>query len=224
MRRCIWLLATATGLWGAADAVPTDPFQGLRRQPLAPPGSAGPARAWTTWRASLTGPPSPRAVPEVVDARAARKPRTAASRVVADIALSRERSREGRPSLRMRLARPAGRRPGPKNGRGWGSAGVRRQFDGRRLETVQPRLRVGSIPGLPRMPGRRAGAPHATAKARRKLPAVFGQEGETTVVLQNNEWNHVVWEDRQRGAGSGSRALRFSCLDFQAMNPRPRTR
>ena len=27
-----------------------------------------------------------------------------------------------------------------------------------------------------------------------KLPAAFGQEGETTVVLQNHEWNHVVWE------------------------------
>jgi hypothetical protein len=27
-----------------------------------------------------------------------------------------------------------------------------------------------------------------------KLPALFGQEGETTEVLRNHEWNHVVWE------------------------------
>jgi hypothetical protein len=27
-----------------------------------------------------------------------------------------------------------------------------------------------------------------------KLPALFGQEGETTLVLRNHEWNHVLWE------------------------------
>ena len=27
-----------------------------------------------------------------------------------------------------------------------------------------------------------------------KLPAVFGQEGETSIILRNHEWNHVVWE------------------------------
>jgi hypothetical protein len=27
-----------------------------------------------------------------------------------------------------------------------------------------------------------------------KLPALFGQEGETTVVLRNHQWNHVLWE------------------------------
>ena len=27
-----------------------------------------------------------------------------------------------------------------------------------------------------------------------KLPALFGQEGETTVVLRNHDWNRVVWE------------------------------
>jgi hypothetical protein len=27
-----------------------------------------------------------------------------------------------------------------------------------------------------------------------KLPSLFGQEGETTVVPRNHEWNHVVWE------------------------------
>jgi len=33
-----------------------------------------------------------------------------------------------------------------------------------------------------------------------KLPAPFGQEGETTVILRNHEWNRVVLGDRQRDA------------------------
>ena len=27
-----------------------------------------------------------------------------------------------------------------------------------------------------------------------KLPAQFGQEGETSLILRDHEWNHVVWE------------------------------
>ena len=27
-----------------------------------------------------------------------------------------------------------------------------------------------------------------------KLPAIFGQEGQTSLVLKNHQWNHVVWE------------------------------
>ncbi len=28
----------------------------------------------------------------------------------------------------------------------------------------------------------------------KKLPALFGQEGQTSIILRNHEWNHVVWE------------------------------
>ena len=28
----------------------------------------------------------------------------------------------------------------------------------------------------------------------KKLPGLFGQEGETSMVLRNHEWNHIVWE------------------------------
>src|SRR6267142_465235 len=74
------------------------------------------------WSAFSTG------APEVVDARAAQKT-TESGRKAAEISLTRERSRNGRQSLRMRMPTRLDV-PGPKNGRGWGSAGVRRQFDG----------------------------------------------------------------------------------------------
>ena len=73
------------------------------------------------WTAFSTG------APEVVDARAAQKT-TEPGHSVAEISFSRERSRNGRQSLRLRMPTRLDV-PGPKNGRGWGSAGVRRQFD-----------------------------------------------------------------------------------------------
>src|SRR5258708_6089428 len=74
------------------------------------------------WIAFSTG------APEVVDARAAQKA-TEPDHSAAEISFSRERSRNGRQSLRMRMPTRL-EVPGPKNGRGWGSAGVRRQFEG----------------------------------------------------------------------------------------------
>src|SRR5208283_1048258 len=136
------------------------------------------------WAAFTTG------APEVVDARTAQKA-TERNRAVAEMTFSRERSREGRQSLRMRL--PARLDvPGPKNGRGWGSAGVRRQFDGedwRQFNRISLWI-YADCPGW-----------HVVAlelrlynEGEQQLPAPFGQEGETTVVLQNHESNHVVWE------------------------------
>src|SRR5215467_1837962 len=66
--------------------------------------------------------------PEVVDARIAQKA-AEASHNLSEMTLSREHSREGRQSLHLRVpSRLEG--PGPKNGRGWGSSGVRRAFNG----------------------------------------------------------------------------------------------
>src|SRR5712671_324954 len=67
------------------------------------------------WTAFSTG------APEVVDARAAQKI-TDTGRSIAEISFSRERSRNGRQSLRMRMPTRLAV-PGPKNGRGWGSGG-----------------------------------------------------------------------------------------------------
>ena len=136
------------------------------------------------WTAFTTG------APEVVDARAAQKT-TNASPSVAEITFSRERSRDGRQSLRLRMPTRL-EVPGPKNGRGWGSAGVRRQFDGddwRRFNRI-------SLWIYPDCPGVYVVALELRIynEGVEKLPAPFGQEGETTVVLRNHEWNHVVWE------------------------------
>jgi hypothetical protein len=82
--------------------------------------------------------------------------------------------------------------PEPKSGRGWGSAGVRRQFDGEDWRDFN-RLSLWVCPDCPGF--------YVVALELRlfnegaeKLPAPFGQEGETTQVLRNHEWNHVVWE------------------------------
>jgi len=138
----------------------------------------------THWTAFTTG------APEVVDARATQKA-TEQSRAVAEITFSRERSRDGGQTLHMSMpTRLEG--PGPKSGRGWGSAGVRRQFEGEDWREFN-RISLWIYPDCP-------GFNVVALELRlynggvEKLPALFGQEGETTVVVRNHEWNHVVWE------------------------------
>src|SRR5262249_48225245 len=67
-----------------------------------------------SWTAFTTG------APEVVDARAVQKT-TETTLSVAEVGPSREQSRQGRQSLRMRMPTRLDV-PGPNNGRGWGSA------------------------------------------------------------------------------------------------------
>jgi hypothetical protein len=128
--------------------------------------------------------------PEVVDARAVQKI-TETGHSLAEISFSRERSRNGRQSLRIRMPTRLAV-PGPKNGRGWGSGGVRRQFDGEDWRQFN-RLSLWIYPDCP-------GWQVVALELRvyndgvEKLPAPFGQEGETTQVLRNHEWNHVLWE------------------------------
>jgi hypothetical protein len=136
------------------------------------------------WSAFSTG------APEVVDARAAQKT-TEQGRTVAEISFSHERSRAGRQSLRLRMPTRL-ELAGPKNGRSWGSAGVRRKFPGEDWRQFN-RLSLWICPDCPGF--------YVVAMELRlsndgveKLPALFGQEGETTVILRNHEWNHVVWE------------------------------
>ena len=136
------------------------------------------------WTVFTSGPP------EVVDARTTRKT-TDRSQAVAEMTFSWERSREGRPSLHLRMpSRSNG--PGPRNGRGWGNAGVRRKFTGEDWCSFN-RISLWIYPDCP-------GWQVVALELRlynegvEKLPAPFGQEGETTVVLENHQWNHVVWE------------------------------
>jgi len=127
---------------------------------------------------------------EIVDARKVITTKDSSSSV-ATIELSKEFVHEGSQSLLMttpvRLDGPA-----PKNGRGWGRSGVRRIFNGEDWTTYN-RISIWIYPDLPGF--------YTTAldcqlsnDGKVKLPAIFGQEGQTSLVLKNHEWNHVVWE------------------------------
>jgi hypothetical protein len=136
------------------------------------------------WTAFTNGPEG------VVDARVPFQV-TRASQVVAEIRLTKEQSREGRQSLRLRMPTKLDK-PGPISGRGWGSAGVKRQFAGEDWSNfnrislwIYPDCTGCYVVSL---------ALHVHNDGVEKLPAAFGQEGENTVVLRNQEWNHVVWE------------------------------
>jgi len=126
----------------------------------------------------------------IVDARKVIRT-TDSSSSVAAIELSKQYVHEGAYSMMMstptRLAGTA-----PKNGRGWGRSGVRRLFNGEDW-TAYNRISIWIYPDLPGF--------YTTAldcqlynDGAIKLPAIFGQEGQTSLVLKNHQWNHVVWE------------------------------
>ena len=114
-----------------------------------------------------------------------------ASQKITRMTLSNERSHNGEHSLRMTIPTKLDI-PGPKSGRGWGTAGVRRQFNEEDWRKSN-RLSLWIYPDCP-------GFYINWLELRiyndgvNKLPALFGQEGETSILLRNNEWNHVVWE------------------------------
>jgi len=126
----------------------------------------------------------------IVDARKIQKSKDSSSSV-ATIELSKELVHEGNTSLLMTTPTSlAG--PGPKNGRGWGKSGIRRVFNGEDW-TAYNRVSIWIYPDLPGF--------YTTAldcqisnDGKVKLPALFGQEGQTSLVLKNHQWNHVVWE------------------------------
>jgi Glycosyl hydrolase family 9/Cellulase N-terminal ig-like domain len=125
----------------------------------------------------------------IVDARATSTVKETGN--VAAISLSTEQTHSGSYSLLMRTPTKL-EGPGPLNGRGWGRSGVRRSFAGEDW-TSGNRLSLWIFPDLPGF--------YTTAldlqlfnDGVKKLPALFGQEGETSLVLTNHEWNHVVWE------------------------------
>ncbi len=127
---------------------------------------------------------------EIVDARKVFK-RTEADKNIAAISLTTEMVHSGKQSLLLRTPTRLEGLP-PKNGRGWGRSGVRRNFDG---EDWAKFNRI-SIWIYPELPGFYTAALdiHLFNDGAKKIPPVFGQEGETSLVLRNHEWNHVVWE------------------------------
>ncbi len=126
----------------------------------------------------------------IVDARKVMKI-VDSNATVALIALTTEKVHHGRQSLLMRTPT---RLPGlaPATGRGWGRSGIRRHFDGEDW-TKYNRVSLWIYPDLPGF--------YTTAldfrlynDGQEKLPALFGQEGETSLILRNHQWNHIVWE------------------------------
>ena len=126
----------------------------------------------------------------VVDARVTAKIVESKS-MVTRMSYSQVQSHSGKSSLLMKLpSKMEG--PGPKSGRGWGRAGVIRKFENEDLGKYN-RISLWIFPDCPgyyqdwlEMRFFNEGA--------EKLPALFAQEGENTVLLRNNEWNHVVWD------------------------------
>ncbi|MCW3118882.1 MAG: hypothetical protein JWM28_2964, partial [Chitinophagaceae bacterium] len=126
----------------------------------------------------------------VVDARIVTKILDS-SGSVARISLTKDKVHNGNQSLLMQTpTRLEG--PAPKTGRGWGRSGIRRLFNDEDW-TGFNRLSIWIYPELPGF--------YTTALDFRlyndgvvKMPALFGQEGETSLILRNHEWNHIVWE------------------------------
>ena len=136
------------------------------------------------WIAFTNGPAA------VVDSRVSFQV-SRSSQVVAEMTLTGERSRDGRHSLRLRMPTKLDK-PGPVNGRGWGTSGVTRRFDGEDWRNFN-RISLWIYPDCP---GSYvvALALHLHNDGLEKLPAAFGQEGDNSIVVRNHEWNHVVWE------------------------------
>ena len=126
----------------------------------------------------------------MVDARVSIQP-AAAPKMVAEMTLTTERSRDGGHSLRFRSPTKLDG-PGPVNGRGWGSSGVIRHFDGEDWRNFN-RLSLWIYPDCPGTYKASLGM-HIHNDGVEKLPAAFGQEGDNSILLRNREWNHVVWE------------------------------
>ena len=123
------------------------------------------------------------------DARIVARPKDAEN--VAKLTLSSRQVHDGDHSLLLRTpVRLPG--PAPKNGRAWGRSGLRRQFDGEDWSHFN-RLSLWIWPDLPGFYTTALDMQLFNAGAK-KLPALFGQEGQTSIILRNHEWNHVVWE------------------------------
>ena len=127
---------------------------------------------------------------QVVDARVDAKV-TESNQMITEMTLTREKFRHGDQSLRMCIPTKINV-PGPKSGRGWGTAGVRRQFDHEDW-TGSNRISLWIYPDCP---GFYVNWIELSLfnEGTEKLPALFGQEGETSFMLRNHEWNHMVWE------------------------------
>lgn len=126
----------------------------------------------------------------VVDARITAD-KSESKKMVTEMGYTAEKSHSGNQSLRIKFPSKLDL-PGPKSGRGWGTAGITRTFENEDW-TKFNRISIWIHPDCP-------GHYQTWLEIRlfnegsEKLPALFGQEGETTVTLKNQTWNRVLWE------------------------------
>ena len=137
----------------------------------------------------------PTGVPRTADARvganAATSNQAQPAPVVAEMTLTRERSRDGGQSIRLRMPTRLNI-PAPVGGRGWADAGVRRAFDGEDWRKFN-RISLWIYPDHPGAYVVSLGL-QIRNDGVEKLPGPFPQEGSHTIMVRNHEWNHVVWE------------------------------
>jgi hypothetical protein len=126
----------------------------------------------------------------IVDARKVQVSKDSSSSV-ATIELSKNFVHDGNTSLLMTTPTSL-TGPAPKNGRGWGRSGVRRIFNGEDW-TGYNRVSIWIYPDLSGFYTAALDC-QISNDGKVKLPAIFGQEGQTSLVLRNHQWNHVVWE------------------------------
>ncbi len=126
----------------------------------------------------------------LVDSRFESKAETSKKNYV-EISSSDKKSHTGKKSLQIKFPSKI-EIPGPKSGRGWGNAGIWYMVQNEDW-TGYNRISVWIYPDNP-------GAYQNWVELRvfndgkEKLPAMFGQEGESIFNLVNHEWNHIVWE------------------------------
>ena len=126
----------------------------------------------------------------LVDSRIVSKP-TESKKNFVEMNLTAEKSHEGTKSLMFKFPTKA-EIPGPKSGRGWGNAFVRYKVSGEDWTRFN-RISIWIYPDNP-------GAYQSHFELRvyndgvEKLPALFGQEGESIFNVKDHEWNHIVWE------------------------------
>jgi hypothetical protein len=108
-----------------------------------------------------------------------------------ETSVSDKKSYTGKKSLQIKFPSKI-EIPGPKSGRGWGNAGIWYMVQNEDW-TRYNRISVWIYPDNP-------GAYQNWLEIRvfndgkEKLPATFGQEGESIFNLENHKWNHIVWE------------------------------
>ena len=107
------------------------------------------------------------------------------------ISCSALRSHSGSKALQMKFPSKF-EFPAPKSGRGWGTAGIRFPVQNEDWTSFN-RISVWIYSDNPGSYMKDV-VIKLYNDGKEKLPAPFGQEGESIFNLENNKWNHIIWE------------------------------